>query len=234
MDEVEVTNTLEVSISGAKSTKTLVLNATDELIDRRVQLEKLLVDRRRQPIDGEVTVIMEADGVNDLSAPDIWSLWRHKNGALYRILFHTNLPRRTGQADDDHPVDVVYENAWTGAGPWSRHLSDWHRSFEFVAGPNGNGLPDVLPPRPLRLIEGALDIARAFVADVEVPGIETRPPEVTQEQADWSLRGAEAMRKGLVEVMGLMLEPAQVLIEVGGLMNDRYPGRHEKCDLSNG
>lgn len=229
-------------MGGAKSTKTLELTTCDELIDRRIQLEMLLgwtvtlVDRSTQIIDGRVTVILEADGVNDLSAPDVWSLWRHKNGQLYRVLFHTNLPRRMGQANDDHPVDVVYENAWTGAGPWSRRLTDWNRSFDFIAGPDGGHdiLPGILPPRPLRLVEGALNISRAFVNDVEVPGIETRPPEVTQEQADWSLRGAEAMRKGLVETMDIMLQPEQVLIEIGELMNGRYPGRHEKGDLSHG
>lgn len=55
------------------------------------------------------------------------SLWRHKNGLLYRVLFITN---NTTPLRPDHPPDVVYEaHGRFAARKYSLPLSDWHRSF---------------------------------------------------------------------------------------------------------
>ena len=53
------------------------------------------------------------------------SVWRHKNGGVYRVLFVTN----TDNPREDHPPDVVYEALRNPAHKWSRRLSDWRRSF---------------------------------------------------------------------------------------------------------
>ncbi len=56
------------------------------------------------------------------------SLWRHANGAIYRVMFLTN----QHHADDRHLPDVVYESADFPDRKWSRPLSTWHDTFTRV------------------------------------------------------------------------------------------------------
>jgi len=59
--------------------------------------------------------------------PRIGSIWRHKNGNLYKVLLLTN----EESTKDQFPITVVY------VGPnlniWSRTLSDWSRSMTYVS-----------------------------------------------------------------------------------------------------
>lgn len=59
----------------------------------------------------------------DPKDPRVEDLWRHKNGNTYRVLFVTNLGKRS----EEHPPQVVYAGAFGNV--WSRPLSDWHRSM---------------------------------------------------------------------------------------------------------
>lgn len=61
------------------------------------------------------------------SAPERWSVWRHKNGDEYVVLMVTNESDR----QDEYPATVVY---WRprDATRWSRPLSRWHGSFTLV------------------------------------------------------------------------------------------------------
>jgi hypothetical protein len=61
-------------------------------------------------------------------APGDGTKWKHhKSGAIYKVLFLTNLPD-----DERYPKTVVYENTHNGSR-WSRPVSDWHRSFTPVS-----------------------------------------------------------------------------------------------------
>lgn len=55
------------------------------------------------------------------------SVWRHKNGNLYTIMFLTNVD---SERQEEHPMTVVY------SGPngklWSRPVSRWLSSFTRV------------------------------------------------------------------------------------------------------
>lgn len=55
------------------------------------------------------------------------SLWRHRNGAMYKVLFLTNELNT-----EQYPLTVVYEGRGNGKR-WSRPLADWHRSMTFVS-----------------------------------------------------------------------------------------------------
>lgn len=59
-----------------------------------------------------------------MKAPLEGSIWKHRNGILYSVMFLTNeLSIRS-----EYPVTIVYKNIITGA-LWSRPLEDWHRSM---------------------------------------------------------------------------------------------------------
>lgn len=55
--------------------------------------------------------------------PAVNSLWRHRNGILYRVTAVTNLPDKP-----EYPTTVIYVNEETGS-LWSRRADDWARSF---------------------------------------------------------------------------------------------------------
>lgn len=56
------------------------------------------------------------------------SLWKHKNGTIYKIKFLTNITRD----DNDFPATVVYENT-TDNTMWSRPVTNnWFESMEKV------------------------------------------------------------------------------------------------------
>lgn len=61
------------------------------------------------------------------------SVWRHRlTGDHYTVLMVTN-ENAVKHRRDEYPVTIVYAGTWPGAGPvWSRPLSRWHESFEFV------------------------------------------------------------------------------------------------------
>lgn len=56
---------------------------------------------------------------------EIWSLWRHKNGIIYRV---TGLANMQTERPKQYPQTVIYENVETGA-VWCRRLDDWRRSM---------------------------------------------------------------------------------------------------------
>lgn len=60
--------------------------------------------------------------------PQPGSYWRHHGGAIYRVLFLTNM--KDGN-QDRYPRTVVY------VGPncklWSGPLHDWHRRMTFIS-----------------------------------------------------------------------------------------------------
>lgn len=56
--------------------------------------------------------------------PEDNSLWMHKSGDLYRVLFVTNLLSEK----EDYIPTVVYEHEVSGI-KWSRPLTDWARSM---------------------------------------------------------------------------------------------------------
>jgi hypothetical protein len=58
--------------------------------------------------------------------PTEGSLWKHRNGNLYRVECITNLPD-----EERYPKTVVYRNENNGT-LWSRRFDDWHRSFTLV------------------------------------------------------------------------------------------------------
>ena len=65
--------------------------------------------------------------------PEEGSYWRHRNGALYEVLFIANEPD-----DDRYPETVVYRSV-ASLKIWARPLSDWHRSMTLC---NFNGEAD--------------------------------------------------------------------------------------------
>lgn len=57
------------------------------------------------------------------------TVWRHRNGNIYLVLFQTNV--ETGR-QDEYPTTVVYENVVTGVR-YSRPLTRWtEESFTFL------------------------------------------------------------------------------------------------------
>lgn len=58
--------------------------------------------------------------------PEPGTVWRHRNGNLYRVEFLTNLPD-----DPKYPKTVVYRNV-NNDTLWSRRYDDWHRSFTYA------------------------------------------------------------------------------------------------------
>lgn len=65
-----------------------------------------------------------------MQPPEVMPLdvWRHKNGADYRVLFVAN----THHESEKHPPVVVYETLRDLDLKCSRSLSDWHRSFTLL------------------------------------------------------------------------------------------------------
>jgi nitrate reductase beta subunit len=57
------------------------------------------------------------------------SVWRHRNGIEYRVLFFTNVVH---DPKPKYPLTVVYENVNTKTR-WSRNAKDWHRSMTKVS-----------------------------------------------------------------------------------------------------
>jgi hypothetical protein len=61
--------------------------------------------------------------------PEIGSFWKNKkSGEVYRVYDYTN---ETANRLDEYPVRISYKRL-SDQTKWSRSLSDWHRSFEFV------------------------------------------------------------------------------------------------------
>lgn len=60
------------------------------------------------------------------SLPVKGTLWRHRNGTLYEVMFLTN---ELSENQDRYPVTVVYRTARWPERVWSRPASDWHRSM---------------------------------------------------------------------------------------------------------
>jgi hypothetical protein len=58
--------------------------------------------------------------------PHIYSLWRHRNGNIYRVLMITNTS--TNAPEDRYPATIIYQNKHNST-VWSRRLDDWHRSM---------------------------------------------------------------------------------------------------------
>lgn len=67
-------------------------------------------------------VSTEEDGITPLSD----TIWSHRNGNRYKVLFITNLPD-----EPRYPKTVVYQGVTNGM-LWSRPVSDWHRSMTMV------------------------------------------------------------------------------------------------------
>jgi len=61
----------------------------------------------------------------EASTPAPGSVWRHRNGAVCRVLFVTN----QGHLSGGRPPDVVYESLDPPERKWSHPLADWARSF---------------------------------------------------------------------------------------------------------
>ena len=61
----------------------------------------------------------------EAATPTPGSVWRHRNGAEYRVLFLTNQHHDSS----GHPPNVVYESLDHSERKWSRPLADWARSF---------------------------------------------------------------------------------------------------------
>jgi hypothetical protein len=59
------------------------------------------------------------------------SVWQHRNGNLYTVLFLANENERPG-----HECTVVYVGPT--ARMWTRPLRDWHRSFTRYEPPQGS------------------------------------------------------------------------------------------------
>jgi hypothetical protein len=59
--------------------------------------------------------------------PVVNSLWRHKNGNLYKVAAVTN----TSAVKEGYPITVVYFNVDNDTW-WSRPATDWHRSMTLV------------------------------------------------------------------------------------------------------
>ena len=72
-----------------------------------------------------VTLKHSSPEPSPLSLPSIDSLWRHRNGSVYKVDCFRNTKT---QHPDKHPVTVLYSNYLT-ASEWSRPLNEWSRSF---------------------------------------------------------------------------------------------------------
>ena len=57
--------------------------------------------------------------------PDIWTVWRHRRGQLYRVVGFSNM---AGNDSDNYPFTVIYEGVSSG-DKWSRPLNKWHESM---------------------------------------------------------------------------------------------------------
>lgn len=99
-------------------TVTLTLDACD--FTRELERIRLLLDPKNE------------HGTADwfaprLAVPPVGSLWKHKNGNIYRVKGITNIPPREG-----HEVGVLYQNVRDNIKWWHRDLKDWHRSFTYI------------------------------------------------------------------------------------------------------
>lgn len=61
----------------------------------------------------------------ELDFPDVFSLWRHKNGNAYIVRGHANTKN---ERNDEYPQWVEYANYHTGEN-FGRKLVDWYRSM---------------------------------------------------------------------------------------------------------
>jgi hypothetical protein len=62
--------------------------------------------------------------MDKVEAPAENSVWRHKNGNVYKVAVITNV----GSVRPEYPPTVVYFNVRTDTW-WSRPVADWHRSM---------------------------------------------------------------------------------------------------------
>jgi hypothetical protein len=64
-----------------------------------------------------------------MEVPKLGSVWRHKNGNVYRVILITNELSKKAE----YPITVCYENFHAlpdgTRGKWSRHLRRWHGSM---------------------------------------------------------------------------------------------------------
>lgn len=71
---------------------------------------------------GDITYESWSQSFNE---PPEDSIWQHRNGCKYRVLFLTN-----GHDRADYPRTVIYQGE--NGKRWSRPLWDWSRSMTFV------------------------------------------------------------------------------------------------------
>lgn len=64
----------------------------------------------------------------DLEFPEVYSLWKHKNGNIYIVRGHSNVDN---ERNDEYPQTVEYANFHTGEC-FSRKLVDWYRSMTSI------------------------------------------------------------------------------------------------------
>lgn len=100
-------------LAGRVSTELADSPIDPDVVIRMFQLlrEKITSDRAAANLAGPV------------EEPAIGSVWMHRNGNLYRVLFLTNGSDRPAT----YPRTVVYEGE--NGARWSRPLADWHRSM---------------------------------------------------------------------------------------------------------
>lgn len=64
----------------------------------------------------------------ELTWPEVYSLWKHKNGNIYIVRGHSNV---ANERNDEYPQTVEYANFHTGEC-FSRKLVDWYRSMTSI------------------------------------------------------------------------------------------------------
>lgn len=86
----------------------------------------------KEQVAGETTINRQlefyAEAVRSQEEPKPGSVWQHRNGNRYEVLFLTN---DSSERQDRYPRTVVYRNTANG-NRYSRALSDWHRSMTWV------------------------------------------------------------------------------------------------------
>lgn len=65
-----------------------------------------------------------------IEIPEVYSLWRHKNGNLYRVLIVSNLDA-TEEKSKEYPITITYRSL-SDRKVWSRTIDRWHGSMTAV------------------------------------------------------------------------------------------------------
>lgn len=69
-----------------------------------------------------------------LTPPAVGSIWRHRNGNLYRVEEIGNAESVADGRADKYPPTVWYRNTANNK-PYNRRVDDWHRSMTLVSEP---------------------------------------------------------------------------------------------------